>query len=59
VECPVPAEVFDVLSAMLKAIIEVAAALEDSRVVLTVLELASVISCTTGGHSCTARGLSK
>jgi hypothetical protein len=48
VECPVPLEVFNVLSAMLYSIIEVAAVQEDSRVVLTVLELASVISCTTG-----------
>jgi predicted urease superfamily metal-dependent hydrolase len=47
-ERPVPYEVFEVLSAMLNSILEVAAAQDDSRVVLTVLELASVISCTTG-----------
>jgi hypothetical protein len=33
---------------MLNSILEVASAQDDSRVVLTVLELASVISCTTG-----------
>jgi hypothetical protein len=34
---------------MLNSILEVAAAQDDSRVVLTVLELASCIYCTTGG----------
>jgi hypothetical protein len=45
----VPAEVFEVLSAMLNSILEVAAAQDDSRVVLTVMELASCIYCQTGG----------
>lgn len=49
VERPVPADIFDVLADMLNAIIEVAAGQDDSRVVLTVLELASVITCHTSG----------
>jgi hypothetical protein len=44
----VPYEVFDVFGEMLNAVVEVAAAQDDSRVVLTVLELASLITCTAG-----------
>lgn len=47
-ECPVPPDVFDVLSDMLNAVIEVAVAQDDSRVALTVLELARLITCTAG-----------
>lgn len=48
IERPVPPDVFGVLSKMLNSILEVASAQDDSRVVLTVLELAASISCTTG-----------
>jgi len=47
-ERPVPPEVFEVLADMVNSIVEVAAAQDDSRVVLTVLELACVITCTAG-----------
>jgi hypothetical protein len=49
IERSVPADVFEVLSTTLNSILEVASAQDDSRVVLAVLELASSISCTTGG----------
>jgi hypothetical protein len=56
VERLVPPQIFSVLGDMLNALVEVAAAKDDSRVVLSVLELAAAITCQPGRLLCDGLG---